>query len=87
MKGKYFREIKKPVLRAWQQLKVMVDFKTEDNYEGYVEYASQLSEAERTNCMVMALRIEEKGMDFVEKEVLGLVGEVNVQSKLKKTCQ
>ena len=78
MKDKYFRKIEQPVLRAWQQLKVMVEFKTEDDFEGYKEYASQLSDAELTNCKILALRIKDKGMEYVENEVLELVGDVNV---------
>lgn len=72
MKDVYFREVKQPALRAWQQLKVMIEFKTVNNFEGYKEYASHLSAPELDNVKILALRIEAKGMAFVEQEVLKL---------------
>lgn len=67
---KTFQEVSVPVLRAWNQLQFALNLEESHGEKVSSQYFEFLSEAERTNVMLIATRIVVKGKDFVHKEVL-----------------
>jgi len=71
---KTFHHIDNAVLRAWNQLQFALNLESTHGEKVSSKYFEFLSEAERTNVMLIATRIVVKGEDFVRKEVLAEQG-------------
>ena len=66
----YFKDVKCPALRAWNQLSYARELKESRGEDTAEKYLSQLINDEKENVLVIATRIASKGYDETLKEVM-----------------
>ena len=69
---KYFRDIKTPALRAYNQIQECTHIMDTHGEEAAKAYYEGLDKNELFNFKVVATRIQSKGSDFVKKEIMNM---------------